>query len=49
MNFLICLASILRVRFTHGRYFSLLKMPGPNLAPTQSLIEMLLGGVFPLG
>jgi len=47
MNFLICLASILRVRFTHGRYFSLLKMPRPILAPAQSLVKMLVG-VFPL-
>ena len=45
MNFLICLASILRVRFTHGRCFSPLKMPRPILAPTHSLIKMLLGGI----
>ena len=44
MDFLSCLASILRVRFTHGRYFSLPKLPWPILAPTQYLIKMLLGG-----
>ena len=45
MNFLICLASILRVRFTYGRYFFLLTMSRPILTPTQSLIKMLLGGL----